>query len=321
MGLISKFWFAVVFLVLSTGVSLRAELRYGTVSLRSLASDTVTVDVLPEETGKKRVAVIRTAKRVIYFREDDAFFYANGVKVDLPARMAWYERYGGLLLSPGWNELYLQPLLNPSPVSRPEDRAPILFLDPGHGGSQLGGRGLDIGLVEKERVLQVSLLLKELMEKEGWQVVLSRSEDQPLGLQERTRMANQAQADLFLSIHFNAAENRQARGVEMFVLRPFDGPWRRGDDGVAAMPGNQFDAENLVLAWYLQKGVLGAVEWTDRGVRRGNFVVLKELAMPGVLAELGFLTNTEEEALIARPETLQKLAEGLRDGLLAWWKR
>ncbi len=312
-----KGWFTVLLWMLSQGGFLHADIVFEMIPLRRLASDSVTVDSLPTG-GKKYEMVIRTAKREIHFREGDAFFRVDGVKVDLPSAPVWSGHDGGLAIPPQWNQLYLQPLLNPKSISRPADRVPILFLDPGHGGSQQGGRGLDIGLVEKELTLKVSLLLKDLMEKKGWQVVLSRNKDQPLGLQERTRLANQANADLFLSIHFNAAANRQARGIEIFTLRP-EGVWMEGSEGPSVMPGNQFNEENLVLAWHLQKAVLDTVQWQDRGVRRGNFVVLKELAMPGVLAELGFLTHTEEEALIARPETLQKLAEGLRDGLLAWW--
>jgi N-acetylmuramoyl-L-alanine amidase len=298
--------------------ALQAASETRVMALNELKSERVQVVSIPANEGEKRVVTVRAKGREVLFREDDACFWVNGIKVDLPGRIVWHTPSEGLALATGWNELYVQPLLEKPAARTSAKKKPVLFIDPGHGGSQQGCKGQDIGLIEKDLTLKVSLLLKELMEQRGWKVVLSRDKDQLLGLRERSKQANQVNADLFLSVHFNAAPNRQARGIEMFTLRP-EGEVTNGADVPVALPGNRYNSENLKLAWHLQKAAIQKTGWSDRGVRRGNFVVLKELAMPGVLAELGFLTHTEEEALIAKPETQLKLAEGLRDGLLAWW--
>lgn len=248
------------------------------------------------------------------------YFLLNGIKVDLPSRPVVDPADQTLRVDPQWGRGYILPFLTGQPHLRPV--GVTLFLDPGHGGRQPGALNQELGLVEKDLALEVALDLKTLMEARGWRVLLSREEDRELSLPERAQLANRAGADLFVSIHFNAALNPEARGFETFILPPHSlvhDPARRPPDlPTTGFPGNRSDVANAHLAWAIQHSLVSQLGWPDRGVRRNNFAVLRPLEMPGVLVELGFLSHPEEAALVAQPTIRSQLSAALEQGLLAY---
>jgi len=162
--------------------------------------------------------------------------------------------------------------------------------------------------------------LKLLLEKQGIEVLFTRTKDVFVELEDRSAMAARLRADLFISLHYNAgpAGDTTADGIETYCLTPAG--QRSTNAGkarstTAAEPGNRFDAANILLAWSVQRRLVKATGADDRGVRRARFAVLKDLTCPGVLIEGGFMSSRREGALIADPAYRQKLAEAMAAGV------
>jgi N-acetylmuramoyl-L-alanine amidase len=214
-----------------------------------------------------------------------------------------------------------------------------VVIDPGHGGKDVGTHGPS-GLYEKEVVLDVSRRLGALIEQRlGSDVVYTRSDDTFIPLEERTHIANDRKADLFLSIHANSSPIRTAAGVEMYYL---NFTTSKAAMDVAARENAGADStihdlrelldkialkdkidESREFATRLQsslstietKGNTGA---KNRGLKKAPFIVLIGANMPSVLAEIGFLTNAGDEALLRKPEYRQKIAEALYKGIASY---
>ena len=206
-----------------------------------------------------------------------------------------------------------------------------IVIDPGHGGHDPGvlGKGLD----EATLVLDVALRLEKLLQKEqGVEVVLTRRTDVYVPLEERTEIANRQHADMFLSIHANASRNEDARGVETFYLSFASSP---DAEAVAARENsastremhqlpdliktitlnNKLD-ESRDLANMVQDALVTNLRKSNRqirsrGVKKAPFVVLIGAAMPSVLAEISFVSNRQELALLKTPAYRQKIADSL----------
>jgi N-acetylmuramoyl-L-alanine amidase len=211
-----------------------------------------------------------------------------------------------------------------------------VVIDPGHGGKDIGTHGPS-GLYEKEVVLDVARRLGALIEDRlGSEVVYTRSDDTFVPLEARTRLANDRKADLFLSIHANSSPLRTAAGVEMYYLN-FTTSKAALDVAARENAGSSssiYDLKGLLekialrdkidesreFATRLQtslstletKGNTGA---KNRGLKKAPFVVLIGASMPSVLAEIGFLTNAGDEALLRKTEYRQKIADALYKGI------
>jgi N-acetylmuramoyl-L-alanine amidase len=209
-----------------------------------------------------------------------------------------------------------------------------VVIDPGHGGHDTGsiGRG---GLLEKDLVLDVALRLGKLIEEElGAEVVYTRSDDTFVALEDRTALANEKKADLFLSVHANSG-NRSAAGPETYYLNFTASP---ADLDVAARENASsektiHELQSLIEKIALKEKVDESREFAadvqsalhvalgktrslkDRGVRKAPFVVLIGAQMPSVLAEIAFLSNPREERLLRRADYRQKVAQGLYKGV------
>jgi N-acetylmuramoyl-L-alanine amidase len=214
-----------------------------------------------------------------------------------------------------------------------------VVLDAGHGGNDVGTHGPS-GYYEKDLTLDVAQRLGALIEQRmGSEVVYTRSDDTYVGLEERTRIANQRDADLFLSIHANSSPYRTTAGVETYVL---NFTTSKTALELAARENATSDRSIHELHELLEKIALkdkidesrefasklqsslsvvsksGTQGAKNRGVKTAPFVVLIGAQMPSVLAEIGFLTNTTEEALLRKPEHRQKIAEALYKGVAAY---
>jgi N-acetylmuramoyl-L-alanine amidase len=176
------------------------------------------------------------------------------------------------------------------------------------------------GVCEKEYTLDWALRLEPLLAAQGWQVFLTRTHDIDVPLSNRVAIAEEHQADLFISLHFNsAAPSQDQTGLETYCLTPTGMPstlTRGYDDDVSlTFANNAFDAENLEYAVQLHRALLGVIG-TDRGIRHARFLgVLRGQNRPAVLVEGGYLSNPDEARRIADPAYRQKLAEALAAAL------
>ncbi len=216
------------------------------------------------------------------------------------------------------------PLLNPAEcASRLPPPPHLIVLDAGHGGADPGTQNLALHLDEKNLTLDVVLRLKKLLEGRGYRVILTRSDDSKLApvqrtdLERRDEIANQAKADLFLSVHFNHA-GPAVTGTETYVMTP---QFQASSGGVKdaavdkAFPGNQQDFANIVLGYHLHRSVLAGLDSADRGFKRGRLLVLCFPECPAALVEAAYLSNNAEAGRLATPEFRQRVAQSLADGI------
>jgi N-acetylmuramoyl-L-alanine amidase len=215
-----------------------------------------------------------------------------------------------------------------------------IVIDPGHGGHDTGTIG-PTGLMEKDLCLDVALRLGKIIEQRlpGADVVYTRSDDTFVPLEERTNIANQAKADLFISIHANSSRDHAARGIETYYLN-LKGSAEAMEVAArenATAQGGVHDLQDLVLkiartekideskelAEDIQDSLSRRIQKTskpvkNRGVRKAPFVVLIGADMPSILSEISFLSNPADEQLLKKPEQRQKVAEGLYQGVASY---
>ena len=195
----------------------------------------------------------------------------------------------------------------PAPLSTPQPGAlsgTVICLDPGHGGYDGGAYGRDSGTPEKELNLDVALRLRDLLAAQGAEVILTRETDTALAGEgdERKRrdlkfrVDQAAEADIFLSIHMNEYRARSESGPQVF--------YRKGQDA------------SRLLAGVLQNSLNAALSPVrPRTANTGDYYVLRNLNIPAVLVECGFLSNAAEEAKLLTPEYRQQIAQAICDGL------
>ena len=213
----------------------------------------------------------------------------------------------------------IEPCLRPTMIG---NLAPVqtVILDAGHGGQDGGGR-TTTGF-EKDYTLDVIKDLKKSLEAKGLKVVLTRSDDVYLALEQRAEIANTVPDAVFVSVHFNSSGDASANGIEVFAMTP-QGAASTADTTVALdqfkqMPGNDFDSASLALATCIHHALLGNVTEEDRGVKRARFAVLRLTHAPAVLVEGGFMTNGLESKEINDPAWRQQLAEAIVAGVRSY---
>ncbi|MEE9234495.1 MAG: N-acetylmuramoyl-L-alanine amidase [Candidatus Acidoferrales bacterium] len=217
-----------------------------------------------------------------------------------------------------------------------------IAIDPGHGGHDTGTIG-PTGLMEKELTLDIALRLQKLLAKELGpdKVILTREDDSFVPLENRIALANEQQADLFLSIHANSSRNRAIRGVESFILNVSNDPEvlalaarenalaqksiHELQDLVRRITRNEKLAESREFALEIQQHLHGelrqvARQIRNRGVKQAPFVVLIGGNMPSVLIEISFLSNPQDEKFLKTPEGRQRVAEALLAGMTEYLK-
>jgi N-acetylmuramoyl-L-alanine amidase len=216
----------------------------------------------------------------------------------------------------------LEPLLHP--LALPERTNRVIVIDPGHGGSNLGTKSVLDGSYEKVYSLDWAKRLASILETNGWKVLLTRTSDVDLSLTNRVMFADSNKADLFVSLHFNAAPSptdHEESGIETFCVTPTGMPstlkreWE--DDASLVFPNNRFDSENLQYAMQVQRSVLKLSGARDHGVRRARFMtVLRGQNCPAILVEGGYLSNLREARRVADPVYRQKLAEAVASAII-----
>jgi N-acetylmuramoyl-L-alanine amidase len=214
-----------------------------------------------------------------------------------------------------------------------------IVIDPGHGGHDPGAKAN--GLTEAELALDVALRLEKRLLQNGVEVIMTRRTSVYIALDERTAIANRAAADLFLSIHANASENTNARGIETYFLnfapdaaaeaiaaRENAGSvrtMRNLPEIVRAIAQSDKVDESRDFATLVQERLYGGLKKVNRqarnlGVKHAPFQVLIGAAMPSILAEISFITNKQEASLLKTGKYRDHIADALLNGVLAYQK-
>ena len=209
-----------------------------------------------------------------------------------------------------------------------------IVVDAGHGGWDLGTVGRR-GLLEKDLVLEIAQRLGKLLESRlGAEVILTRNDDNYIPLDERAEMANHSQADLFVSVHANYSDLPSARGVETYYTNSFSAPNAKDLETRpgAASSKNPIAAtlsaadlhdrieQSRRLAASVQRSLYGTLSaenpgLRDRGVKEASYVVLTETAMPGILAEVSFVSSPTDEQKLRSDGYREQIAEALYRGI------
>jgi N-acetylmuramoyl-L-alanine amidase len=237
----------------------------------------------------------------------------------------------------------LWPALVRADESTEPNRFDTVVIDAGHGGDDEGARGA-AGLLEKDLVLDVAHRLAKRLGATGLQVVLTRRDDSFVPLEQRTSIANDARADLFISIHGNATHDAKIRGIETFFLalsasddyagqvarrenQAFgvaDSPAKRSDDALVAIIGdlitNEHMEESNEFARLAQLELAGDPQ-VARGVKQAPFVVLEGVQMPAALVEIGFLTNRLDEQSLRGSQERERIVAALARAALEFGRR
>lgn len=225
----------------------------------------------------------------------------------------------------------------------PPEEEFVVVIDPGHGGEDTGARG-PTGLVEKFVTLDIARRLRDMLSNEmDAVVILTRENDRPISLDDRTAIANHNRADLFVSIHANASRRHRARGAETYFLsyQATDDAARAVaaienntiglDEGVSRQDGlelilwdiaqSAFLRESSELAEVIQDNLNDTLGIANRGIKQAPFKVLMGATMPAVLIEVAFITNASEERRLRDPVFKDRLAQSIHDSIARYHQR
>jgi N-acetylmuramoyl-L-alanine amidase len=256
---------------------------------------------------------VRCGLRSLRGRVGSQEFYINNLKFILSYPVLSAE--GRPLISRMDLTKVIEPVLRPSRIQSVE-RVDTIVIDPGHGGSNNGAHSAYGD--EKSFTLDVGLRLRTLLQERGFKVQMTRTTDVFVSLDDRVRFANRFPNALFISVHFNDGR-REATGLETYTLAPRGVPSMAADgprvSDLDPCPGNVRDAENMALATATHAAVVGRTRLFDRGIKRARFVVIRDITIPGVLVEGGFLSNRLDNRLIATPDYRQGLALSLANAV------
>ncbi len=238
----------------------------------------------------------------------------------------------------------------PGAAPAASSRQKTVVLDPGHGGNEEGARGEGArgagGLLEKDATLALAKSMQEVLVRRGYRVVLTRTTDASVGLEDRAATANAAKADVFLSIHCNASKAPTAHGTEVFYLS-LDASDRAAaalaeSENRAGLSGssteknaalrdldlilwdlaqNQHLAASARLAEIVQADFNRLLKITTRGVKQAPFRVLIGVNAPAVLVEVAFISNPDEEKLLSSEEFRRQTAETLAGSLDQYFRK
>jgi N-acetylmuramoyl-L-alanine amidase len=215
-----------------------------------------------------------------------------------------------------------------------------IVIDPGHGGHDTGTIGPH-GLMEKDLCLDVALKLGQEIEEKlpGAEVIYTRKDDTFVPLEQRTAIANEAKADLFISIHANSSHDQSARGVETYYLNfatseeSMEVASRENaqaqesmhdlQDIIKKIARNEKIEESKELASDIQDSLSHRMQLVsqserNRGVKKAPFVVLIGANMPSVLSEISFISNPNDEKLLKKTDQRQHVADGLYRGIASY---
>ncbi len=196
--------------------------------------------------------------------------------------------------------------------------ADLVLLDPGHGGADKGAISRR-GLEESRVTMDVVRRIGKLLESRGVSVRYTRDANRSMSLNERIEATRKVRPDAFVAVHANATVNPAVNGIETFVTAsPGYSATAGGKEDERVYPGNYSGVLNVRLAYAIQRNLLDYTGADDRGVKRARFAVIKNSPVPGVLVEIGFLTNSGEESLLISRVYRDRVASGVARGILSY---
>lgn len=222
----------------------------------------------------------------------------------------------------------LQKAQTVAPVAQ-QPQGPVVVLDPGHGGDDLGAQSAD-GAAEKDITLAVARAIAARLQAAGITARLTRERDEHVALEQRTAVANRLQAVAFVSIHVNASPARSARGAETYYMSADASDAQAAQSAARENAGASQDTVQLILwdlayvanlnssarlAKLIQERLNALQGIKDRGVRQAPFVVLTGATMPAALVELGFISNPDEAARLQAADTQDQVAAILAEAI------
>lgn len=186
-------------------------------------------------------------------------------------------------------------------------KLPLIVIDPGHGGKNIGARQQAPYCEEKKICLITALLAKKHLQKLGYKVRLTRRSDVFLSLKKRVDIAKKTGANLFVSIHYNSSPNKKAKGIEVFY---FD-----------SKKGRKKTKKSQLLAKKVLDKLIKKTKAKSRGVKKGDFYVIRKTPMPAILVEGGFISNLQERRKLRSKKYINRIAKALSEGIHAYIKR
>lgn len=208
----------------------------------------------------------------------------------------------------------LHPLLYPA--TDPKVRVRSICIDAGHGGHDPGNH--EGKFYEKRYTLLLAQELQRQLKAAGLRATLLRSTDTYHDPNDRANDARRQKADVLVSLHFNSVSTASVKGIETYCMTPAQtsSTNARGEGAnTGAYAANQYDSHNVLLAWHVQKALVNALPSPDRGVRRARFAVLRFSALPAILIEGGFMSNSSEMQNIASAAYRKKMAAAIARGI------
>jgi N-acetylmuramoyl-L-alanine amidase len=200
----------------------------------------------------------------------------------------------------------------PKLASKLPSNGPMIVIDPGHGGLDRGAFAKEPFCEEKKITLTTARLVKKYLTQLGYRVVMTRDTDANISLARRVEIATQADADLFVSVHFNSSRNQTVNGIEVFFSESSPAS---GGASASRAPSSRKLADGILHR------LIERTEAISRGVKRGNFYVIRETTMPAVLVEGGFISNQNEREQLRTREFQDKIARGIADGVDAYFRK
>jgi N-acetylmuramoyl-L-alanine amidase len=274
--------------------------------------------------GRSEIILTNKNSRLV-FDTDSADAVINGVNLRLSFPVA-----KGALISQLDLDTAIKPLVF---FQKPSAKKIItICLDPGHGGKDTGNRvGGFFWHDEKNYTLPLALELRDQLKAIGFKVVLTRSSDTFVELPARPAIANRVGADLFISLHFNAAQTdkNEVQGPETYCITPVGAASSNahGENsefgssiGAGATVANRGEDKSLLLAYQIQKSLVQNLHVEDRSVRRARFAVLRDATMPAILIEGGYMTNPTEGKKIYDATYRRQMATAIVKGILNYQK-
>jgi len=173
---------------------------------------------------------------------------------------------------------------------------PTIVIDAGHGGQDPGAIGGCV--LEKNLTILLAQKVKALLQKQGFNVIMTRDDDKTVSLKERTMITNDSQADIFVSIHINSSENSGVKGLETYYYTP----------------------QSQLLAQKAHEKVTAAINSPDRGIRTARFYVIRNTETPSILCEVGYISNESERNSMLSYERQNATAKAIADGVLNYVK-
>jgi len=216
-----------------------------------------------------------------------------------------------------------------------------IVLDAGHGGRDAGAVGRRLKLRERDLTLSMAKKIKSILEDNGIKVIMTRSDNTFIPLQERSRIANSSGADLFVSIHVNASRSRSLNGFECYylseatddnarALEAFENATLKTDEGTVLQHSSTLDKtlwdmtltenrrESAALAGSICKSIENSLITRNRGIKTARFYVLKYTRIPSVLVEAGYISNKFEELKFRDDSYADRMADVVARGILSY---